>query len=171
VNQEARWSEVRARRQRAAEKYKPDRVRVLLVAEAPPAADDRYFYFEDVTSHDWLFMGVAEVLLGRRPARCEKRAVLKELQQAGVFLIDLKPDPADGSPLHNYVPDLVARCRALAPEKIILIKATVFDVAFSALRAAGLPVVDVRVYFPSTGRQGDFREQFARAVVADAGSL
>jgi hypothetical protein len=167
MNQEAHRIEVMARRQRAAEKYKPDRVRVLLVAEAPPAADDRYFYFEEVTSHDWLFLGVAEVLLRRKPARREKPASLKELQEMGLFLIDLKLDPVDGSPLHESVPDLVARCRALSPEKIILIKATVFDSAFSTLRAAGLPVIKERVYFPSTGRQGEFRKQFARALEAD----
>jgi hypothetical protein len=152
----------------AAKQYKPDRVRVLLVAEAPPAADDRYFYFEEVTSNDWLFLGVAEVLLGRRPKRWEKPASLKELQGMGLFMIDLKLDPVDGSSLHVYVPGLVARCRALAPGRIILIKATVFDAAFSTLRAAGLPVINQRVYFPSTGRQGEFREQFARALEACA---
>ncbi len=166
MNQEALRIEVRVRRQRSAEKYKPARVRVLLVAEAPPAADDRYFYFEDVTKHDWLFLGVAEVLLRGRPVRREKPASLKKLQEMGFFLIDLKPDPADGSPLQEYVPDLIARCRALAAERIILIKATVYDAAFSTMGAAGLPVINQRVYFPSTGRQREFREQFARALEA-----
>lgn len=170
MNQEANRIELRARRKRAAEKYKPDRVRVLLVAEAPPASDDRYFYFDDVTSHDWLFRGVVEVLLRRKPARLEKPSVLKELQEMGVFLIDLKLDPVDGSPLQEYVPDLVTRCRAIAPERIILIKATVFDAAFSKLRAAGLPVANQRVYFPSTGRQTEFRKQFAAALEAPVGS-
>ena len=167
MNQGAHQIEVRARRLRAAEKYKPDRVGVLLVAEAPPAADDRYFYFEDVASHDWLFLGVAEVLLGRKPARWEKPATLKALQGMGLFLIDLKLDPVDGSPLQQCVPDLMTRCRALEPERIILIKATVFDAAFGTLRAAGLPVINQRVHFPSTGQQGVFREQFARALDAE----
>lgn len=139
---------------------------MLLVAEAPPAADDRYFYFEDVPSHDGLFLEVAKVVLGRKPARCEKATALATFREIGVFLIDLKLDPVDGSPLQSYVPDLVARCRALNPERIILIKATVFDVAYSALREAGLPVINQRVYFPSTGRQGEFREQFSRALDA-----
>ncbi len=163
----SRSNGVRARRQRAAEKYKPDKVRVLLVAEAPPAADDRYFYFEDVASHDWLFKGVVEVLLGRKPARSEKRACLRKLQEMGIFLIDLKLDPVDASPLQACVPDLLARCWALAPERIILIKATVFDAAYAPLRCAGLPVVNKRIYFPSSGRQGEFRRQFAEALKVD----
>jgi len=166
VDQETHRSEVRARRQRAAAKYRPSDVRVLLVAEGPPAADDRYFYFEDVASHDWLFLGVTQVLLGRKPGRWEKAACLKELQEMGVFLIDLKLDPVDGSSLQAFVPDLLTRCRALAPERIILIKATVFDVAYDALRTAGLPVIRQRIYFPSTGRQREFQEQFAEALKA-----
>jgi hypothetical protein len=167
VNREANQTEVRARRQRAAEKYKPDEIRILLVAEAPPTANDRYFYFEDVASHDWLFLGVVEVLLNYKSGRLEKQACLKKLQEIGIFLIDLKLDPVDGSPLQAYVPNLVARCRELASEKIILIKATVYDAAYIPLKSAGLPVVNKRVYFPSTGRQSEFREQFADALKAD----
>src|SRR5205823_6407163 len=45
----------RARRRQAAERYRPDVVDLLLVAEAPPSAPDRFFYFEHVTTHDSLF--------------------------------------------------------------------------------------------------------------------
>jgi hypothetical protein len=146
MTQTNRRAEVRAVRHKAAEKYKPENIRVLLVAEAPPAAEDRYFYFEDVPSNDWLFLGVAEVMLGRMPARSEKPMALAKFREMGVFLIDLKLDPVDGSPLKSYVPDLVVRCRDVNPERIILIKATVFDAASSALQAARLPVVNRRVY-------------------------
>jgi hypothetical protein len=37
-------ADVRRRRAEAARKYQPDPVRLLLIAEAPPAATDRYFY-------------------------------------------------------------------------------------------------------------------------------
>jgi hypothetical protein len=148
----------------AAEKYKPDNIKVLLVAEAPPAADDRYFYFENVVSNDWLFLGVSEVMLGQRPSRCNKAENLESLCEKGIFLIDLKPDPVDDSPLQLYVSDLIDRCLSLNPERIILIKATVFDIAYTVLKEAGLPVVDKRVYFPSTGQQGNFRKQFKEAL-------
>src|SRR5205085_734267 len=42
----------RRRRDRAARKYQPASVELLLVAEAPPSAFDRYFYFEDVATQD-----------------------------------------------------------------------------------------------------------------------
>ena len=116
---------VRELRDAAARKYLPERVDLLLVAEAPPAADDRYFYFEHVHSHDWLFLGVAEVLLGDKPGRATKASTLAELKNRGTFLIDLKLDPADSSDLAMHVPDLVARCAALRPRRIVLIKAPI----------------------------------------------
>lgn len=157
-------TQVRVRRQQAAEKYRPAAIKTLLVAEAPPSADDRYFYFEEVKSHDWLFRGVAQVVLGRERGGLPKGRCLLRFQEMGLFLIDLKLDPLDGTPLNAYVPDLVLRCRALSPERIVLIKATVFDVAFDDLAAAGLPVVNQRVYFPSSGQQTRFLQQFAQAL-------
>lgn len=47
--------QARARRERAARQYKPTKVDLLLVAEAPPSALDRYFYFPDVREQDSLF--------------------------------------------------------------------------------------------------------------------
>jgi hypothetical protein len=159
-----RGAEARKKREAAALKYKPQRVRLLLVAEAPPAADDRYFYFEHVTPHDWLFLAVIESLFGRKPDKSEKARWLRQLREAGVFLIDLGLDPVDGSDPRQHVPDLVSRCKPLRPEHIILIKATVYDAAYHALVQAGLPVVDGRIPFPSTGQQGRFRRSFDQAL-------
>jgi hypothetical protein len=157
---------MRELREMAARKYRPEQVDLLLVAEAPPAANARYFYFEDVQSNDWLFRGVAEVLLREQPARATKASMLEELKNRGVFLIDLKPDPVDGSALKLYVDDLVRRCADLKPRRIVLIKVTVYNTAYQRLRAEGLPV-DKRVYFPSTGRQIQFKTQFADAMNED----
>jgi hypothetical protein len=153
----------RARRDRAARRFRPETVKLLLVAEAPPASLDRYFYFPDVRAHDSLFRHVASELLKREPSRENKAELLGLLRDAGVFLIDLKLDPADGSALAGHVPSLLRRVRRLQPEKIILIKATVHDAAFGPLRDAGFPVVDVRVPFPGSGQQARFREAFRAA--------
>jgi len=144
-----RWREAAAR-------YKPAKVDLLLVAEAPPNSLDRYFYFTDVRAHDSLFRYVCRVLLGREPTRERKREQLEELRDRGVFLIDLKESPMDGSPLATFVPALVERCRALTPNRIVLIKTIVFDAAQDALKSARLPVSDVRVPFPrpSAGVRG-----------------
>jgi hypothetical protein len=153
-------------RQAAATKYKPDLVRLLLVAEAPPCAPDRYFYFERVSTHDWLFRYTWQGLTGSKPDPARKAEHLAALRDAGVFLIDLheqniaKPSLADLLP---SVPALVDRCRTLRPERVVLIKATVYDAAHAALRSAGQPVVDERIPFPSSGQQKRFLEAFKRA--------
>lgn len=155
----------RSRRAQAAERYRPDRIRLLLIAEAPPADPDRYFYFHEVNAHDSLFRHVIRSLLGVEPTRENKAELLAQLQQQGTFLIDLKPDPVDSTPLNSYVPELVHRVHRLSPERIVLIKATVYDAAYAALAAAGLPVSSVRVPFPGSGQQTNFLQAFANAVL------
>jgi hypothetical protein len=154
----------RLRRREAAARYKPAVIDLLLIAEAPPSSPDRYFYFPQVREHDSLFRYVCRVLLGREPTREGKHDMLEELKNNGVFLIDLKETPVDGTPLARYVPALIERCRELGPQRIVLIKAPVFDAAYHHLKAAGLPVSNVRVPFPGSGRQQQFLDTFARAV-------
>ena len=156
----------RARRARAARRFKPEKVRLLLVAEAAPEALDRYFYFPDVRTQDSLFREVYRVITGREPSRERKVEQLAELHDLGVFLIDLQSDPFDERLLAVHVPRLVARCRRLDPERIVLIKVDVFDAAYRPLRDAGFAVSDVRIPFPGSGQQARFRELFARALAA-----
>lgn len=155
-----------ALRRAAAKRYRPSEVRLLLVAEAPPCSLDRYFYFETVREHDWLFRYVWEGLTGQKPDRADKPRQLGALRDAGVYLIDLheenvsQPTPAQ---LALCVPGLVSRCRAMRPQRIVLIKASVYDAAFEALQASGLPVADERVPFPASGQQRRFLDSFRRA--------
>ena len=53
---------------------------------------------------------------------------------------------------------------ALEPDHVILIKADVFDAAFTHLQGEGLPVVDQRISFPGSGRQREFEASFATAL-------
>lgn len=153
------------RRWQAANRCRPSSIRLLLVAEGPPADLHRYFYFEDVPEHDSLFRYVARELLGDEPTRTRKSELLRRLEEKGVFLIDVSPEPiAEGDSLLPLVPDLVERCRGLAPRRIILIKATVYDAAYSALATAGLPVVDERIPFPGSGQQKKFQSAFRSAL-------
>lgn len=154
----------RRRRQRAARKYRPDRVALLLIAEAPPSALDRYFYFEDVREQDSLFRYVARAILKAEPTRDNKPDLLQRLCEHGVLLIDLKPDPVDRTPLADHVPGLVRRVKRIAPSKIILVKASVYDASFAALSESGLPVVDQRVPFPGSGQQRRFEVAFTAAL-------
>ncbi len=77
---------------------------------------------------------------------------------------DLKPDPCDPAPLEAFVGDLVERATALDPAHAILIKVDVYDAAFAALREAGVPAIDARLPFPSTGRQRQFSDGFGKAL-------
>lgn len=155
-----------AARRKAAKKYKPDTVRLLIVAEAPPCTPERSFYFEHMDQHDWLFRYVWEGLTGQKPDRSRKAEHLGALQAAGVFMIDLHEDPISGSTAKDLapcVPGLIARCRELRPKAIVLIKSVVYDMAFDVLTTAGLPVVDERIPFPASGQQKKFLEAFRAA--------
>ena len=156
--------QARKAREKAARRYKPEKIDLLLVAEAPPAALDRYLYFEEVWTGDSLFRHVYSGITGKLASRVHKADQLEELKELGVFLIDLKPDPLDGSDLRQFVPGLVARCRALEPQRIILVKANVFDLAVDDLIEAGLPVIEERIPFPGSGQQARFRHLFALAL-------
>jgi hypothetical protein len=150
-------NDARQSREQAAARYQPEVVELLLIAEAPPSAVDRYFYFDDVPRHDGLFGYVVRSVLRIEPSRSEKPSQLRRLTQRGVFLIDLKSDPKQpAEELATYVPDLVARATALHPRHVITIKANVCDLVQQPLRAAGLHVVDERVPFPGSGQQPRF---------------
>jgi hypothetical protein len=155
---------VRERRARATRRYQPSPVELLLVAEAPPKAPERHFYFEDVREHDLLFRYVAKGILGEMPTRENKAEVLAALRDRGVFMTEVRRDPSDDTPVSDHVPDLLRRVRRLRPKKIVLIKARVFDAAYAPMRDAGLPVVDVRVPFPGRGQQAKFEQAFAEAL-------
>jgi hypothetical protein len=158
-------TDARRLRDKAAAKYRPEVVELLLIAEAPPSSLDRYFYFAEVPDQDSLFRHIARAILAIEPSRAEKASELRCLADRGVFLIDLKPEPKEPQDtLELYVPDLVARAAALSPRQIITIKANVCDLTQPALRAVGLNVVDQRVPFPGSGQQRRFLESMDTAL-------
>jgi hypothetical protein len=154
----------RRRRERAAQKYRPASVRLLLIAEAPPSALDRYFYFEMVATQDSLFRYVAQAILRVEPTRVNKPELLGRLRDRGVFLIDLWRDPIDARSDPPDVAGAMRRIHQLAPDRIIVIKTSVFDLVRGPLLDAGLPLVDERVPFPGSGQQRKFEQAFARAL-------
>lgn len=159
----------RANRLRAAAKYRPERVRLLLIAEAPPVALGRYFYFEHVTDQDSLFRYVARTVLKIEPSRASKPRELGRLCEAGVFLIDLKPDPKVGDEsLDAYVPNLVERAVDLDPEYVIPIKVNVCDLCRGPLAAEGMKVSQERIPFPGSGQLSRFERAMGRALQSAA---
>ena len=155
----------RRRRAEAAARYRPERIDTLLVAEAPPSALDRYFYFEDVQTQDSLFRHVTEMVLGEKPTR-DKAPYLDELKERGWFLVHIADDPIGSrrEEIVPLIPDLIQRCRELDPGRIIVIGAPVYDLVYDALRKAALPVVDARLPYPGSGQQARFKDLFADLV-------
>lgn len=157
------------RRQAAAATYRPSAIELLIVAEAPPCALDRYFYFEDVNQHDWLFRYVYEGLYFEKPSREDKARHLQRLCADGVFLIDLHEgnvSSPDRATLEACTPDLITRCKAAAARRIVLVKSSVYDAAFATLHSAKLPVIDARIPFPTSGQQRKFLVGFRAAIQA-----
>jgi hypothetical protein len=160
----------------ARNKYKPDEVRTLLIAESPPCNPERFFYFEDVRTHDSLFleiMGViypdlkAAYLKSKRDPEL-KAELLETFQSDGYLLIDLSevPQELSGESDAECLPGLLRRVEKLATAetRIVLIKANVYDCVYEVLREQGYKVSAERLPFPGSGQQRVFREGFRRAL-------
>ncbi len=168
IRDDEQASVARNRRIAASARYKPQHVRLLLVAEAPPCTLDRYFYFEDVKVHDSLFRYVYRGLFGELPTREGKPDCLTRMREAGVYLIDVSRDPiADGAKVRltdEQLSAMVPRCAKLKPDAVILIKSNVYDLTYGSLIKGGFNVADSRMPFPASGQQKKFETLFAEAL-------
>jgi hypothetical protein len=178
----ARVSLLLAARAQAAARYLPHRTRVLVIAEAPPSADDRYFYFERVINKDWLWIALMKALYPSdwswitKQERSRKAYWLEKFRDDGFWLIDAVKEPLNGSEteviakIRANVSTLILEVHRIAPEQIVLIKTNVYDELLAPLREAGLNVVNEKALpFPSSGQQTKFHTEFRRLV--DTGKL
>lgn len=129
--------------------YRPDRLQVLLIGESPPdpGAGDRRFFYAPTLQIDNLYRGVAQALYGDHPdvQLTDKPAVLRRLQADGFWLIDTVDRPINHLPpgprraaITAAVPQLVARCRDLSPQRgVIICHRVVYQLTTSSLRDAG----------------------------------
>ena len=154
----------------AAEQYRPKRIKILLIQESPPYAQDRHFYFTGIRMHDMLWVALTRFLYEKdfgdaAAERARKDVWLKRFCGDGYFTIDAvqqsiaKEGPdARATLITARAPAAIAEVRALAPAQIVLVKKSVFEGFAEPFRAAGLPVVnDVAVPFPGRGQEGRFR--------------
>jgi hypothetical protein len=147
--------------ERLRDQYRPDQVDVLLVAESPPdpgAGQLRFFYASSL-SYDNLYRGIAQALYGEQPDFdiTDKQAILRRLQADGFWLVDAVDRPVNHLPksarraaLRAAVPQLVDRCRALAPRRgVVVCHSAVYRVAAPPLRDADITVLhDTPLPFP-----------------------
>jgi hypothetical protein len=159
------------------ERYRPARLCYLLIAESPPdpgEGERRFFYSPELTI-DNLYRGVAEAVYGERDdvdVR-DKSAVLERLREDGFWLIDAVEDPVNKlgrsdrvRAIKDGVPQLIARCIALGPERgAIICHGKVYAATAQALRDGGVPVLhDEALPFPLGNWRARFVEGFRRAL-------
>ncbi len=144
---------------------------MLIIAEAPPAAPDRYFYFEHVPRQDGLWVQTMRALYhdfgSTKQERIRKPFWLAQFRDDGCFLIDAVEDPmpAGAKPrakiriVEQHADELVRRVHALNPANVLLVSASVWRGAGEAMLSARVPVVqDQLVPFPGSGQQAHFHE-------------
>ena len=151
--------------------YEPENIRLVIVAESPPASG-KYFYDPTGSTKEPLFAAIT-LHLGLSPST--KEAGLLELQQRGWVLVDATYQPVDkltkdashdrdGVIARDY-PLLLDDMASLMPNRsipVVLIKANVCRLLGPLLSKDGFNVLNGGrdIYFPSHGRQTEFRNQF-----------
>lgn len=163
----------------ARRKYKPKFIKYLLVAEAPPKKDsNRFFYFENVSDKDSLFLEIIKCLYFSnvdnydiKAIRGNKKEYLEKLREDGFYLIDSLDDPFEEKYsskrkeqlLRNGQVGLFEKIEVLCTKEtnVILIAATVFNANFNFLKAKGVNVINhYFLDFPGSGGQKNFRTKF-----------
>lgn len=169
-------SELREKLNNSRLNYKPDIIKYLLIAQAPPDSIERFFYYTNVPKHDYLFLGITgvlypklkrEFLISRRNADL-KNSILFKFKEEGFYLIDLSELPITylTTNLEEQLPKLAEKIKELVHDdtKIILIKSDVYKLAFSYLNNSFKNGIDVKIPFPSNGHYKDFRLMFSKAL-------
>ncbi len=131
--------------------YRPaEGIKVVFVAEAPPANPQRFFYFDKVDSHNSLFLALMRLLYD--DAREE-------------------PMPANALPrmkcrlLTAALDSLIEKLHGLVNEetRIVLISSAVHSVCLAPLKTAGFNVINTEMIdFPASGRQAHFERKLGR---------
>ncbi|MCE2467476.1 MAG: hypothetical protein J4G06_05575 [Caldilineaceae bacterium] len=164
-------SDVIALRQAATDRYRPDPVKVLFVAESPPDVEERHFYFSNVPRADTLWVELTKVLYGddfgvTKNERVRKAEWLARFQADGYWMIEAVPEPIHKKRREAHILEHKDRVlEAIAdskPFRVVLIATPVWRALEELLCAEGVPLVQAGpVPFPGHGQQGRFREAMA----------
>ena len=159
---------------KAAERYRPAQVRVLFIAESPPAfsseSKQAYFFFEENPGGDLLFATIVQAVLGityRKRNGVRKADVLRQFQAKGCWLMDAverpinkiddrtTPERERKNLIEEESTRLLKRIAALDGERqpnemaVVLIKNLVYECLVEPLRQAGYCVPQARaIGFP-----------------------
>jgi hypothetical protein len=159
-------------------KFEPENVKLVIVAESPPASDEgKYFYNPDGKITEWLFAALMKQL-GVEPKT--KDEGLREFQRQGWTLIDATYEPVNKRESEAAKKEVILRdypllrddLKRLLPDlstPVVLVKANVCRLLEPKLTADGFNVINKgqSVSFPAFGQQPDFHRQF-RAILKSA---
>lgn len=166
------------------QQYKPDHIKVLLIAESPPPPahiqSSRQFYYADrIRKDDRLFTNTIWALYPEAAELTEaeleekKEEWLRRFQSDGWYMIEALEDSQKHEVTKKQrqerigasVPRLIERVRELVEPntKLILIKSNVYDRAAEPLREAGFNVLNTElVDYPGHFNQKAYRARIAR---------
>ncbi len=160
----------------ARNKYRPDRIRALLIAESPPSSGG-FFYFERTSGKDHLFRETMKALEfwpknRAMPRGLDKKLLLKKFRSRGFFLIDTCEFPVDKlsatkrkASIIRAAAKLPGKVGKLDPDSIVIVKKTVYGAVSEVLEKAGLGgrILNTdSLPFPSHGNQGKYRRTLRR---------
>ncbi len=161
----------------AREAFRPDQVKTLFIAEAPPCASDRFFYFPDVYKGDSLFLHIIREVFTElknvetKQVRAMKEELLLRFREEGYFLEDssLTPIPKDTSPSHKAKlltaeqDNLHRRIeRYKKSSTVVLLSAPVFKTNYTYLKQLGYRILNTTaIPFPGSGQQNKFKKAIA----------
>jgi hypothetical protein len=163
---------------RARRKYRPRKIRILLIAESPPSSGG-FFYFPMTIGKDHLFretMKALDLWPENEPMLkgVDKRPMLLRFQSMGFYLLDTCDFPVDKmrpverrETLLEQIPRLVNDVIEADPLRIFVVKSTIFNPVVIALEESGLRsrVLNTGpVPFPSHGNQRVYRSSLKRAL-------
>src|SRR5947199_1522002 len=157
---------------RARQKYRPHKIRLLLIAESPPSSGG-FFYFPMTIGKDHLFretMKALDLWPENEPMRkgVNKRSMLRRFQSMGLYLLDTCDFPVNKLRLVErreivlqQIPRLVKEVINLDPPHILILKSSIFQPVITALKESGfrsrvLNSDHVRFPLPETQGFNDF---------------
>ena len=150
-------------RERLRRQYRPRRVRILFVGEAPPASG-RFFYHAD----SGLYRAIRDTFVTAFPSlRSSKGKFLETFRAIGCYLLDLCGEPVDRMNLHlrrciclDGEARLACRLRKLRPMMIVTVVRSIGSNVRRAEAAAGWCGLHLELPYP--GRWHHFRVTFRR---------
>jgi hypothetical protein len=167
---------------RLRQEYQPANIRLIIVAESPPASG-KYFYDPTGSPKEPLFVAI---MLQLGVSAITKEAGLRKMKERGWVLVDATYQPVDkltedashdrdGVITRDYHL-LLADLASVMPNRsipLVLIKANVCRTLEPLLLNDGFTVLNSGrvIYFPSHGQQSKFKQQFAEVLCEAANTL